>query len=200
MGLLAAGCATPEPSTLVRQGYSDVAAGNAVGAKQNAEKVLRNDPYNPSALLLLARARLLVNDNQGALEALESVEVMTASDWLHADRVALHESLLLKGLIKNDFRMFFRAQGVRNNITRQLEANHHLALVQYYETQGDPVNAAQAFRSYEEAKGQLTPDEALHGFILYYSTLHIDDARRMWALLTPAQKAQLNRRYDEITL
>ena len=195
---LATGCATMDNSTLVRRGYSDVAAGNAMQARINAEEVLRKDPHNPSALVLLARAHLLQNNTQSALEALEAVEIMTAADWLHADRVALHESLLLKGLIKNDMRMFFRAEDVRNNILNQLTANHYQALVQYHEAQNDPINAADAFRRFEQAKGRLSPEEALHGFVLYYSTLHMDDARRLWAVLTPVQRERVRGQYEDM--
>lgn len=193
-----AGCMTSNESTLIRKGYRDISVGRPQIAERRAKKILRTDEKNPTALVLLAKARLAQNNPKGALDALETLDYTNPNDWACPDRIALHEGYLLKGTLTGNMEPMFRAKDIEQSVSKELSSKNFMTLVQYHENQNDPVKAADSFASFEEAKGQLLPEDVMHGFILYYSALRLDDAKRLWGQLTPRQKAVLNDRYKDI--
>jgi len=199
--ILTAGCVTTQNSSqLLREGYRDIRIDKPHLAEKRAKKILRARENDPAALVLLARARMARQDTPGALEALETLDHTNPADWACPDRVSLHEGYLLKSALSGNLRTLYRAQDVEASITGDLKSRHFLTLVDYYEKQGDPVRAASAFEQFENTQKQLVSDELMHGFILYYATLRMDDAKRLWGQLTPKQKTALHGRYKDIEL
>lgn len=193
------GCATSRDSTVyIRKGYRDISIGKPRLAEKRAQRILRHDERQPAALVLLAKAKIAQNDKKGALAALDTLDYTNPADWACPDRIAVHEGLLLKGALAGDMEAIYRARDVENSIETDLKSRHFITLVQYHEDQGDPIKAAVAFERFEQAKEKLVPEERIHGFILYYSTLRMDDARRMWKQLTPKQRTLLQNRYEDI--
>lgn len=197
--IVTAGCVTTRDSTTyLRKGYRDISVGKPRFAERRAKRILVNDEKNPAALVLLAKARIAQNNRIGALEALETLDYANPADWACPDRIALHEGYLLKGALSGDMEPMYRARDVEKSIETDLSSRHFTTLVQYHEDQGDPIRAADAFEKFEQAKEKLLPEEMMHGFILYYSTLRMDDAKRLWGQLTPKQKTALQNRYKDI--
>ena len=201
MALGVTGCGTTRStSMLLREGYRDIQVGQPAAAERRAVRILKDQEYDPAALVLLARARLSAGDREGALEALETLDYTNVADWACPDRVSLHEGYLLKTELSGNLRMLRKADTVRSTISQELESQRWLTLVRIYENQKDPVKAAEAFARYENTQEQLEADELLHGFVLYYATLRADDAKRLWGQLNPQQKEQVKTRYGEIQL
>lgn len=193
------GCVTTQDSTTyLRKGYRDIKVGKPRLAERRAKRMLRNNEKQPAALVLLAKARIAQDNKKGALEALETLDYTNPADWACPDRIAVHEGLLLKGSLSGDMEPMYRAQDIEKSIETDLKSRHFVTLVQYHEGQGDPIRAAGAFEKLEQAKKKLLPEEKMHGFILYYSTLRMDDAKRLWTQLTPKQKTVLQNRYKDI--
>jgi len=199
ISLVVSGCvSTQDSSMLIRKGYRDIKVGKPQKAEKKAEKILKKRENDPAGLVLLARARMAQDNQPGALDALETLDHITPSDWACPDRIALHEGYLLKSALDNDLATLYRAEKVEKSIYEDMRSRHLMTQVRYYEDQGDPVKAATAFGQYEEIKDHLLPDENLHGFVLYYSSLRSDDARRLWKQLTPKQQQSLLKRYEKI--
>lgn len=195
--LLGTGCTSLNSSqAMLNRGYRDLATGQPESAAATARKMLKADHDSPEALLLKAKACAAMNDRAGALNALETLERNAGNSA--AARVSLHEGLLLKARLTGSSATLQKAQQVERQITQGMRARQYKTLISYAEEQGDILQAADLFHAFEQTQDSLLPEDQLHGFVLYYAALRSEDAKRLWAGLTPRQRQMLQARYQTI--
>lgn len=193
------GCVmTGDREDLLRSGHADLTTGNYKLADKKGKKVLRSWENNHQAMLLRAKSAYGQGDVNKAVEILTQMDNLCRKDFC-PNETAHIEGMILLANLTNDEELIKESQENIDELKRNLSVQQYSALIDYYIEQGRPNDAAATFdKLMATTGGDLTTEQKLQGFVLYYSTYQLEKADRFYSELTPRQKVQARRQFGEI--
>ncbi|MFQ5687159.1 MAG: hypothetical protein ACE5GV_10905, partial [Candidatus Scalindua sp.] len=193
------GCVmTGDREDLLRSGHADLTTGNYKLADKKGKKVLRSWENNHQAMLLRAKSAYGQGDVNKAIEILTQMDNLCRKDFC-PNETAHIEGMILLANLTNDEELIRESQENIDELKRNLSVEQYSALIDYYIEQGRPNDAAATFdKLMATTGGDLTTEQKLQGFVLYYSTYQLEKADRFYSELTPRQKVQARRQFGEI--
>lgn len=193
------GCVmTGNREDLLRSGNADLKTGNYKLAEKKSKKILRSWENNHQAMLLRAKSAYAQGDVNKAVEILTQMDHLCRRDFCPNESAHI-EALILLANLTNDEELIKKTQDDIDELKRNLSLQQYNALIDYYIEQGRPNDAAVTFDKLMTSRdGELTTEQKLQGFILYYSVFELEKAKRLYSELTPKQKAQVRRQFGEI--
>ena len=198
-GISFGGCVmTGSKEDLLRSGNADFKTGNYKLADRKSKKVLRSWENNHQAMLLRAKSAYGRGDRNKAVEILTQMDHLCRKDFC-SNETAHIEGMILLANLKNDEDLIRKSQERIDDLKRSLSLQQYNTLIDHYVDQGRPMDAAATFDKLVAATGgDLTTEQKLQGFILYYSVFELEKAKGLYRELTPKQKAQARRQFGEI--
>ncbi|MBT3877895.1 MAG: hypothetical protein HOI47_27390 [Candidatus Scalindua sp.] len=202
MSLLAisfGGCVmTGSKEDMLRSGNADLKTGNYKLADRKGKKVLHGWENNHQAMLLRAKSAYGQGDVNQAVEVLTQMDHLCRKDFC-PNETAHIEGMILLANLKNDEELIKKSQGRIDDLKRTLSLQQYNTLMDYYVDQGRPKDAAATFDKLRVATGgNLTTEQRMQGFVLYYSVFELEKAKGLYRELTPRQKTQVKRQFGEI--
>ena len=202
MSLLAisfGGCVmTGSKEDMLRSGNADLKTGNYKLADRKGKKVLHGWENNHQAMLLRAKSAYGQGDVNQAVEVLTQMDHLCRKDFC-PNETAHIEGMILLASLKNDEELIKKSQGRIDDLKRTLSLQQYNTLMDYYVDQGRPKDAAATFDKLRVATGgNLTTEQRMQGFVLYYSVFELEKAKGLYRELTPRQKTQVKRQFGEI--
>ena len=202
MSLLAisfGGCVmTGSKEDMLRSGNADLKTGNYKLADRKGKKVLHGWENNHQAMLLRAKSAYGQGDVNQAVEVLTQMDHLCRKDFC-PNETAHIEGMILLANLKNDEELIKKSHGRIDDLKRTLSLQQYNTLMDYYVDQGRPKDAAATFDKLRVATGgNLTTEQRMQGFVLYYSVFELEKAKGLYRELTPRQKTQVKRQFGEI--
>jgi len=196
---LVGGCVSPSgKDTLLRSGYADLDTGNLKAADKKARKILKDWDNNHSALLLRAEAAAKAGNTTKAIDIITHMDYECKKDM--CDNEILHANALsLLTTLTQDEDILRKSQEKIEELKRKINLRQHENSMNFYTRQGRPEDAVVAFEKLTDASGgNLSQDQKLTGFILYYSTFEHEKAKQLYNQLTPQQKILVQNTFGDI--
>jgi pentatricopeptide repeat protein len=107
--------------------------------------------------------------------------------------------MILLADLKSDEELILKSQEQIDDLKRTLSLQQYNTLIDYYVNQGRPKDAAATFdKLMTSSNGNLTTEQKMTGFVLYYSVFELDKAKNLYSELAPQQKSQVRRQFGEI--
>ena len=193
------GCVmTGSKEDMLRSGNADLKTGNYKLADRKGKKVLHGWENNHQAMLLRAKSAYGQGDVNQAVEVLTQMDHLCRKDFC-PNETAHIEGMILLANLKNDEELIKKSQGRIDDLKRTLSLQQYNTLMDYYVDQGRPKDAAATFDKLRVATGgNLTTEQRMQGFVLYYSVFELEKAKGLYRELTPRQKTQVKRQFGEI--
>ena len=193
------GCVmTGSKEDLLRSGNADFKTGNYKLADRKSKKVLRSWENNHQAMLLSAKSAYGQGDVNKTVETLTQMDYLCRKDFC-PNETAHIEGMILLANLTNDEELIEKSQERIDDLKRTLSLQQYNTLIDHYIGQGRPADAAATFDKLVAATGgDLTTEQKLQGFILYYSVFDLDKAKGLYRELTPKQKTQVRKQFGEI--
>ncbi len=193
------GCVmTGDREDLLRSGNADFKTGNYKLADKKGRKILRSWENNHQAMLLRAKSAYGQGDVNKAVEILTQMDHLCRKDFC-PNETAHIEGMILLANLKNDEELIRKSQDKIDDLKRTLSLQQYNTLMDYYVGQGRPKDAAATFdKLVASYNGELTTEQRMKGFVLYYSVFELEKAKRLYSELTPKQKAQVRRQFGEM--
>ena len=193
------GCVmTGDREDLIRSGNADLKTGNYKLADKKGKKILRSWENNHQAMLLRAKSAYGQGDINKAVEILTQMDHLCRKDFC-PNETAHIEGMILLANLTNDEELIKETQDNIDELKRNLSLQQYSTLLDYYIEQGRPNDAAATFdKLVASGNGELTTEQSMKGFVLYYSTFQLEKADKLYRKLAPRQKAQLRRQFGEI--
>lgn len=197
-GLLGGCVSTSGKDTLLRSGYADLDTGNLKAADKKARKILKGWDNNHSALLLRAEAAAKAGDAKKAVDIITHMDYECKKDMCENETAHINALMLLTTLTQDED-ILRKSQEKIEELKKKITVRQHGNLVDFYTRQGRPQDAVVAFEKLADASGgNLSQDQKLTGFILYYSTFDHEKAKQLYNQLTPQQKALVQSTFGDI--
>ena len=202
MSLLAisfGGCVmTGSKEDMLRSGNADIKTGNYKLADRKSKKVLRSWENNHQAMLLSAKSAYGQGYVNKAVETLTQMDHLCRKDFC-PNETAHIEGMILLANLTNDEKLIRKSQERIADLKRTLSLQQYNTLIDHYVGQGRPMDAAATFDKLVAATGgDLTTEQILQGFILYYSVFELEKAKGLYRELTTRQKVQVRKQFGEI--
>lgn len=193
------GCATTsDKDTLLRSGYADLDTGNLKAADKKARKILNSWENNHSAALLRAEAAARAGNTRKAIDIITHMDYECRKDMC-SNETSHMNALMLLTTLTNDENILRRCQEKIEELKKKISVRQHSTLVDYYLKNQNPHEASASFdKLLEASEGNLTSEQKLAGFILYYSTFEIEKAKELYNSLSPNQKSMVKQMYGDI--
>ena len=192
------GCVmTGNKEDLLRSGNADIKTGNFMSADKKGKKVLRSWENNHRAMLLRAKSAYGQGNNEKAVELLTQMDHLCRKDFCPNETIHIQGMILLANLT-NDEERILDSQDNIDELKRNLSLQQYSTLIDYYIEQGRPNDAAATFDKLATTGGNLTTEQTLQGFILFYSIYELEKAKVLYSELTPKQKAQVSKQFGKI--
>jgi tetratricopeptide (TPR) repeat protein len=193
------GCVmTGDREDLLRSGHADLTTGNYKLADKKGQKVLRSWENNHQAMLLRAKSAYGKGDVNKAIEILTQMDNLCRKDFC-PNETAHIEGMILLANLTNDEELIKESQDNIDELKRNLSVQQYSTLVDYYIEQGRPKDAAATFdKLMASCNGELTSEQKMKGFVVYYSVFELEKAKGLYDELTPQQKAQARRQFGDI--
>ena len=193
------GCVmTSSKEDLLRSGNADIKTGNFKLADRKSERVLRSWENNHQAMILRANSAYGQGDVNKAVEVLTQMDSLCRKDFCPNQTVHI-EGMIMLSKLKNDEELIRESQDRIDDLKRTLSLQQYNTLIDHYIGQGRPADATATFdRLMAATEGDLTTDQRMQGFVLYYSVFELEKAKRLYSELTPKQKAQVRRKFGDI--
>jgi pentatricopeptide repeat protein len=189
---------TGSKEDLLRSGNADLKTGNYKLADKKGKKILRSWENNHQAMLLRAKSAYSQGDVNKAVEILTQMDQLCRKDFC-PNETAHIEGMILLASLTNDEELIRKSQDNIDELKRNLSVQQYSTLIDYYIEQGRPNDAAATFDKLKAATGgNLTTEQKLQGFVLYYSVFELDKAEGLYSALTPKQKVQVKRQFGDI--
>ncbi len=194
-----AGCTSmSSKDTLLRSGYADLDTGNLKAADKKARKILKDWDNNHNALLLRAEAAAKAGQTKKAVDIITHMDYECKKDMCENQNSHINALMLLTSLTQDED-ILRKTQEKIEELKRKITVRQHGNLVDFYSRQGRPEDAVGAFEKLADASGgNLSQDQKLTGFILYYSTFEHEKAKQLYNKLTPQQKVLVQNTFGEI--
>lgn len=196
---IACGCATTDKDVTLRSGLANLEVGNYKAADKSARKILNDWPNNHSGQLLRAEAFARSGETKKAIDICVYSENLCRKDLCENETAHINILLLLTSLT-NDEAILKKSQEAIESLKRKIAVRQNSNLVDFYKNNARPQDAVAAFDSLVAAVGgigNLTADQKMVGFSLYYINFMTDKAKEINNLLTPQQKARVKATYGE---
>jgi pentatricopeptide repeat protein len=189
---------TGSKEDLLRSGNADLKTGNYKLADKKGKKILRSWENNHQAMLLRAKSAYSQGDVNKAVEILTQMDQLCRKDFC-PNETAHIEGMILLASLTNDEELIRKSQDNIDELKRNLSVQQYSTLIDYYIEQGRPNDAAATFDKLKAATGgNLTTEQKLQGFVLYYSVFELDKAEGLYSALTPKQNVQVKRQFGDI--
>ena len=189
---------TGSKEDMLRSGNADLKTGNYKLADRKGKKVLHGWENNHQAMLLRAKSAYGQGDVNQAVEVLTQMDHLCRKDFC-PNETAHIEGMILLANLKNDEELIKKSQGRIDDLKRTLSLQQYNTLMDYYVDQGRPKDAAATFDKLRVATGgNLTTEQRMQGFVLYYSVFELEKAERLYSELTSRQKSLARKQFGEI--
>ncbi|KHE91653.1 MAG: hypothetical protein K8F52_15660 [Candidatus Scalindua rubra] len=193
------GCVTGGREDLIRSGHADLSTGNYQLADKKGRKILRNWENNHQAMLLRAKSAYGQGDISKAVKILTQMDHLCRKDLCQNETAHIKAMILLANLT-NDENLIKESQDNIDELKRNLSLQQYSTLIDYYIEQGRPNDAAATFDNLmTSCDGEMTNEQKMKGFVLYYSVFELEKAKGLYSELTPKQKVRLRKQFGEIS-
>lgn len=199
LAILFSGCViTGSKEDMLRSGSADIKTGNYKLADKKGIKVLRSWENNHKAILLRAESAYGQGNVDKAIQLLTQMDHLCRKDFC-PNETAHIEGMILLADLKSDEELILKSQEQIDDLKRTLSLQQYNTLIDYYINQGRPKDAAATFdKLMTSSNGNLTTDQMMKGFVLYYSVFELDKAKNLYSELAPQQKSQVRKQFGEI--
>jgi pentatricopeptide repeat protein len=193
------GCVmTGSKEDLLRSGNADIKTGNYKLADRKSKRVLRSWENNHQAMLLRAKSAYGQGDVNKAVEVLTQMDSLCRKD-ICPNQTAHIEGMILLANLKNDEELIKESQDRIDDLKRTLSLQQYNTLIDHYIGQGRPADAAATFdKLMASTGGDLTTEQRMQGFVLYYSVFELEKAEGLYSELTTRQKSLARKQFGEI--
>lgn len=193
------GCvSTSGKDTLLRSGYADLDTGNLKAADKKARRILKDWDNNHSALLLRAETAAKAGQTKKAVDIITHMDYQCRKDMCENEAAHINALMLLTTLTQDED-ILRKTQEKIEELKKKITIRQHDNLVNFYSRQSRPQDAVGAFEKLADASGgNLSQDQKLKGFILYYSTFEHEKAKQLYNQLTPQQKVLVQNTFGDI--
>ena len=193
------GCvSTSGKDTLLRSGYADLDTGNLKAADKKARRILKDWDNNHSALLLRAETAAKAGQTKKAVDIITHMDYECKKDMCENETAHINALMLLTTLTQDED-ILRKSQEKIEELKKKITVRQHGNLVDFYTRQSRPQDAVGAFEKLSDASGgNLSQDQKLTGFILYYSTFEHEKAKQLYNQLTPQQKVSVQNTFGDI--
>ena len=193
------GCVmTGSKEDLLRSGNADIKTGNYKLADRKSKRVLRSWENNHQAMLLRAKSAYGQGDVNKAVEVLTQMDSLCRKDFC-PNQTAHIEGMILLANLKNDEELIKESQDRIDDLKRPLSLQQYNTLIDHYIGQGRPADAAATFdKLMVSTGGDLTTEQRMQGFVLYYSVFELEKAEGLYSELTPRQKSLARKQVGEL--
>lgn len=196
---LVSGCvSTSGKDALLRSGYADLDTGNLKTADKKARRILKDWDNNHSALLLRAETAAKAGQTKKAIDIITHMDYECKKDMCENETAHINALMLLTTLTQDED-ILRKSQEKIEELKKKITIRQHDNLVNFYSRQSRPQDAVGAFEKLSDASGgNLSQDQKLTGFILYYSTFEHEKAKQLYNQLTPQQKVLVQNTFGDI--
>lgn len=193
------GCvSTSGKDALLRSGYADLDTGNLKAADKKARRILKDWDNNHSALLLRAETAAKAGQTKKAVDIITHMDYECKKDMCENETAHINALMLLTTLTQDED-ILRKSQEKIEELKKKITVRQHGNLMDFYARQGRPQDAVASFEKLADASGgNLSQNQKLTGFILYYSTFEHEKAKQLYNQLTPQQKVLVQDTFGDI--